>query len=177
MTAMATRSTSSGLRLSLHSGARTAVRGKKLHDRGRRQRCQGKCVTYSEVLAQSTASDWRALDPAKTLYFELATGRVIIELAPQCRAQSRRLTCLRSCARTTSTTWPSCGCKTTTSCSGATRITSESSAQPRRHCLPNSIAPRAACRSLACLTKTPRRTGRDVRRFSCRARLLEIEPG
>jgi peptidylprolyl isomerase len=42
-----------------------------------------KARTYAEVLSQSTPSDWRALDPAKTLYFELAAGRVIIELAPQ----------------------------------------------------------------------------------------------
>lgn len=37
----------------------------------------------SEVLAASKATDWRALDPERTLYLELATGRVVIELAPQ----------------------------------------------------------------------------------------------
>ena len=36
----------------------------------------------AELLAQSPASDWRALDPANTLYMELASGRVVIELAP-----------------------------------------------------------------------------------------------
>jgi peptidylprolyl isomerase len=37
----------------------------------------------AEVLAASAPSDWRPLDPQNTLYLELATGRVIIELAPQ----------------------------------------------------------------------------------------------
>ncbi|WP_460821602.1 peptidylprolyl isomerase [Lysobacter olei] len=35
-----------------------------------------------EILDASKASDWRTLDPARTLYLELASGRVIIELAP-----------------------------------------------------------------------------------------------
>jgi peptidylprolyl isomerase len=35
------------------------------------------------VLAQSAPSDWRALDPQRTLYLELPAGRVIIELAPE----------------------------------------------------------------------------------------------
>ena len=35
-----------------------------------------------ELLAQSPASDWRALDPANTLYMEIPQGRVVIELAP-----------------------------------------------------------------------------------------------
>ncbi|MBV8307966.1 MAG: peptidylprolyl isomerase, partial [Gammaproteobacteria bacterium] len=39
--------------------------------------------TAAEVLASSTAADWRALDPQNTLYLELASGRVVIELAPQ----------------------------------------------------------------------------------------------
>jgi peptidylprolyl isomerase len=34
------------------------------------------------VLAASTAADWRPLDPEKTLYLELDSGRVIFELAP-----------------------------------------------------------------------------------------------
>jgi peptidylprolyl isomerase len=38
--------------------------------------------TMAEVLEASTASDWRQPDPARTLYLELASGRVIIELAP-----------------------------------------------------------------------------------------------
>jgi hypothetical protein len=37
--------------------------------------------TMADVLARSTPSDWRALDPENTLYLELATGRVVIELA------------------------------------------------------------------------------------------------
>jgi len=39
--------------------------------------------TAAEVLAGSAAADWRALDPHNTLYLELATGRVVIELAPE----------------------------------------------------------------------------------------------
>lgn len=38
--------------------------------------------TVAELLAQSPASDWRALDPDNTLYMELPQGRVVIELAP-----------------------------------------------------------------------------------------------
>jgi peptidylprolyl isomerase len=38
--------------------------------------------TMQEVLDASSASDWRALDPARTLYLELDAGRVVIELAP-----------------------------------------------------------------------------------------------
>jgi peptidylprolyl isomerase len=38
--------------------------------------------TMAEILAASVPSDWRALDPENTLYLELATGRVVIELAP-----------------------------------------------------------------------------------------------
>jgi peptidylprolyl isomerase len=40
-------------------------------------------LTTAAVLAASSAEDWRTLDPQRTLYLELATGRVIIELAPQ----------------------------------------------------------------------------------------------
>lgn len=39
--------------------------------------------TMADVLAASKPSDWRALDPANTLYMDLPAGRVIIELAPQ----------------------------------------------------------------------------------------------
>lgn len=38
--------------------------------------------TTASVMAAATASDWRPLDPENTLYLELATGRVVIELAP-----------------------------------------------------------------------------------------------
>jgi peptidylprolyl isomerase len=37
--------------------------------------------SLAEILEQSPASDWRALDPARTLYMELPGGRVIIELS------------------------------------------------------------------------------------------------
>jgi peptidylprolyl isomerase len=36
-----------------------------------------------EILAASPAADWRALDPENTLLMELATGNVLIELAPR----------------------------------------------------------------------------------------------
>jgi peptidylprolyl isomerase len=36
----------------------------------------------ASVLAAAKTSDWRTLDPEQTLYLELATGRVVIELAP-----------------------------------------------------------------------------------------------
>jgi peptidylprolyl isomerase len=39
--------------------------------------------TMADVLAATKASDWRELDPQRTLYMELASGRVVIELAPQ----------------------------------------------------------------------------------------------
>ena len=38
--------------------------------------------TTQEVLDASAPSDWRSLDPANTLYLDLAAGRVVIELAP-----------------------------------------------------------------------------------------------
>jgi peptidylprolyl isomerase len=38
--------------------------------------------TMADVLSASRPSDWRPLDPDNTLYVELATGRVVIELAP-----------------------------------------------------------------------------------------------
>ncbi len=39
--------------------------------------------TTAEVLAASSAADWRTPDPQDTLYLELASGRVVIELAPE----------------------------------------------------------------------------------------------
>ena len=36
----------------------------------------------AEVLAKSKAADWRQLDPENTVYLELESGRVVIELAP-----------------------------------------------------------------------------------------------
>src|SRR3954463_10757874 len=41
-----------------------------------------KAPTMAAVLAASKPSDWRPLDPENTLYLELASGRVVIELAP-----------------------------------------------------------------------------------------------
>jgi peptidylprolyl isomerase len=39
--------------------------------------------TMADVLAASKPSDWHPLNPANTLYLELASGRVVIELAPE----------------------------------------------------------------------------------------------
>lgn len=41
----------------------------------------------ADVLAASTPVDWRSLDPQHTLYLELASGRVVIELAPAFAAE------------------------------------------------------------------------------------------
>ena len=42
-----------------------------------------KPLTAAQVLAASAPSDWRQLDPQNTLYVELSTGRVVIELSPE----------------------------------------------------------------------------------------------
>ena len=42
-----------------------------------------KVLTTEAVLAATTPSDWRPLDPQNTLYLELPAGRVIIEVTPQ----------------------------------------------------------------------------------------------
>lgn len=39
--------------------------------------------TAGQVIDDASASDWRAVDPANTLYLDLDVGRVVIELAPQ----------------------------------------------------------------------------------------------
>ncbi len=41
-----------------------------------------RALTTAQVLAASSPSDWRPLDPQYTLYLELPAGRVIIETAP-----------------------------------------------------------------------------------------------
>jgi len=41
-----------------------------------------KAPTMAEILSGSKLSDWRPLDPQNTLYLELASGRIVIELAP-----------------------------------------------------------------------------------------------
>ena len=45
--------------------------------------CTAHAKTMSEVLAASTAADWRTLDQSNLVYMDTAAGRVIIELAPQ----------------------------------------------------------------------------------------------
>ena len=42
-----------------------------------------KTLTMSNVLAASKPADWRPVDPENTLYLELPSGRVVVELAPQ----------------------------------------------------------------------------------------------
>ena len=44
---------------------------------------KAKKPTMQQVLESSKPADWRALDPASTLYMELPGGRVVIELATQ----------------------------------------------------------------------------------------------
>ncbi|MBN8888075.1 MAG: peptidylprolyl isomerase [Rudaea sp.] len=39
--------------------------------------------TMTDVIKNSKPSDWHALDPANTLYLDLKSGRVVIELAPE----------------------------------------------------------------------------------------------
>ena len=39
--------------------------------------------TAAEIIAASGKDEWRALDPARTLYLQLPAGRVTIELAPE----------------------------------------------------------------------------------------------
>src|SRR5450432_3125078 len=46
-------------------------------------RTQPAAESPQDVLARSAPTDWRAIDPANTLYLELPAGRVVIELAPQ----------------------------------------------------------------------------------------------
>jgi peptidylprolyl isomerase len=42
-----------------------------------------KPLTTAEIIASATPADWRRLDPADTLYLDLASGRVVIELSRQ----------------------------------------------------------------------------------------------
>lgn len=42
-----------------------------------------KAPTMAEVLAAAQDSDWRELDPARTLYLDIPQGRVVIELAAE----------------------------------------------------------------------------------------------
>lgn len=41
-----------------------------------------KAASMADVLAAAKPDDWRPLDPENTLYLELGSGRVVIELAP-----------------------------------------------------------------------------------------------
>src|SRR5687768_5944756 len=44
--------------------------------------CVATIAAAQDPLKASPASDWRTIDPENTLYFEIPTGRVVIELAP-----------------------------------------------------------------------------------------------
>ncbi|RFP26247.1 peptidylprolyl isomerase [Duganella sp. BJB488] len=44
--------------------------------------------SVADLVKQSKPSDWRPLDPNNTLYMELPTGRVVIELAPEFAPQN-----------------------------------------------------------------------------------------
>lgn len=62
------------LALALGSGSATGATAPEPASRG---------PTMADVLAAAQPGDWRALDPERTLYLELASGRVVIELAPE----------------------------------------------------------------------------------------------
>ena len=51
------------------------------------QKAKSKPLAMAEIIAASLPSDWRPLDAENTLYLELASGRVIIELAPNFAAR------------------------------------------------------------------------------------------
>jgi peptidylprolyl isomerase len=55
-------------------------------------------LTMQDVLDRSTPADWRTLDPENTLYLELDSGRVVIELAPD--FAPRHVANIRTLART-----------------------------------------------------------------------------
>ena len=57
------------------------IAGTEPHDR--QQAAAPAAPTMASVMAAMTDADWRPLDPEHTLYLELATGRVVIELAPE----------------------------------------------------------------------------------------------
>jgi peptidylprolyl isomerase len=63
--------------------ALACVAGSRAETPGRQEQQVKKALTSADVLAASTPADWRPLDPQSTIYMELPTGRVIIELAPQ----------------------------------------------------------------------------------------------
>jgi len=46
------------------------------------QSAAGAPTSMDQILAAAPAGDWRTIDPANTLYLQLAKGRVIVELAP-----------------------------------------------------------------------------------------------
>lgn len=43
----------------------------------------GNTPSVADIVAASSAEEWRTLDPARTLYLQLPSGRVVIELAPE----------------------------------------------------------------------------------------------
>ena len=49
----------------------------------RAEKFKEKRQSMSEIIAASAPEDWRPLNPESTLYLDLRSGRVVIELAPQ----------------------------------------------------------------------------------------------
>jgi peptidylprolyl isomerase len=72
-----------GIRPLMLSAAAAIVSATALHAAQPPSEPLNKPLTTAQVLAASSPSDWRPLDPQNTLYMELAGGRVVIELTPQ----------------------------------------------------------------------------------------------
>jgi peptidylprolyl isomerase len=56
--------------------------GLPLHAHGGSTTTATKPLTMADIITASAVADWRPLDPQNTLYMELGSGRVVIELAP-----------------------------------------------------------------------------------------------
>lgn len=54
-------------------------------------------ASMADLLARSPADDWRAIPPEDTIYMDLPSGRVVIELAP--RYAPNHATNIRALAR------------------------------------------------------------------------------
>ena len=69
-------------RRSIMIAAAVALMLGKIHTGDAADSPAAKLRTMGQVIDESKPSDWRALDPSRTLYLDLPAGRVIIELAP-----------------------------------------------------------------------------------------------
>jgi len=63
--------------------ASAVVPGVQAAPQAAEQRPMERPRTAKDVIDAASPADWQLLDPANTLYMELASGRVIIQLAPQ----------------------------------------------------------------------------------------------